>query len=140
MPASTAISAFGTLLQIGDGAVSEAFTTVGEVTDLSGPKRSMSIKKFLTHSSPGAAMEAIGVSIDNGSVTFTTNYVPTNATHVKLLADQAAFTKRNFKMVLPDAGNTTWCFTALVKDFDPSEKPGEVLEAKWSLELSGQIT
>ena len=140
MPASAAISAQGTLLKIGDGATPEAFTTISEITDLSGPNRSMNVKTFLTHSSPGAAMESIGVSLDNGEVGFEINYVAGSATHIKLLADLNAFTKRNFQMVLPDAGVTTWAFTALVQKFDPSEKPGDTLTAKLTLKLTGQIS
>ncbi len=140
MPVSNAISAFGTLLKIGDGATPEAFTTISEVTKLDGPKRSMSVKKFLTHGSPGAVLEGIGVSIDNGSVGFDINYVPGSAIHTKLLADQAAFVRRHFQMVLPDAALTTWNFTALVKDFNSTEDPGDILTATLTLELSGQIT
>ncbi len=141
MPVSGAISAFATFLQIGDGASpTEGFTSIAEVTKLSGPKRSMNIKEFLTHSSPGAAVEKLGISINNGSVSFEFNYIPTSATHVKLLADQAAFTKRNFKLILPDAGHTTWAFMALVKDFDVTEDPDGILVSKLSLEISGQIS
>jgi len=140
MAASQAISAFGTQLQIGDGATPEAFTTVSEVTKLSGPKRSVNTVEFLTHASPGAAIEKLGVSINNGTVDLELNYVPSSAVQARLITDMNAFTKRNFKLIFPDAAATTWSFAAIVTSFETTEDPDGVLVASLSLDISGQVS
>jgi hypothetical protein len=53
--------------------------------------------------------------IATGTVSFDLNFIPTNATqsHTSgLLRDFENRTKRNFKLVLPDSGSTTWAITA----------------------------
>ena len=136
---TNAISAHGTLLKIGDGAVSESFTTIAEVTNIGGPGLALAAT---SHSSAGW-QEFVGGLLDGGEVTFSINYVPTHATHnatTGLIADMVNRTLRNFQIVFPNVGATTWSFAALVTGFDPSEPVDEVLTADVTLKLSGQPT
>ena len=140
---SDAISAFGTLLKIGDGGDPESFTTIAEVKDISGPSLSLATEEITNHSSPGGWREFIGTLLDAGEVTFDINFIPTHSTHnasTGLIADMVNKVKRNFQLVFPDAGNTTWNFTALITGFELSEPVEGTLSASVTLRITGQPT
>lgn len=136
-----AISSFGTLLQIGDGGTPESFTTIAEVLDISGPDLSLDTEEVTSHDSPGGWEEHIGTILRSGEVTFDVNYVPTEATHdasTGLIADMVARTVRNFKLVFPDAGSTTWSFSALVTGVKPAAPVEGSLKGSITLKVTGQ--
>jgi predicted secreted protein len=140
---SNAIGAFGTLLKIGDGETEETFTTIAEVGDISGPGLSMDPIDVTSHSSSEGWREYIAGLLEAGEISFDINYIPTENTHklaTGLLGDFANKTKRNFQLVFPDAGNTTWSFAALVTGFEPQEPVGDKLAASISLKLTGKPT
>lgn len=141
---SDAVAGFNSLLQIGDGATpTENFTTIAEVKDISGPSLSLNPVGVTNQSSTGGWAEFIGGLLDAGEVTFDINYLPTHATHnaaTGLIRDLVNRTKRNFKLIFPNAGATTWAFTALVTAFSPSEPVADALTASVSLKISGQPT
>jgi hypothetical protein len=139
---TNAISAHGTLLQIGDGATTEAFTTIAEVRDIKGPAMEMETKDVTSHDSSGWD-EHIGILMKGGEVTFDIGFIPTNATHSQgagLIADMIAKTLRNFQLVFPDTGTTTWAFSALVKSFESAQGVKDDLMASVTLLISGQPT
>ena len=138
-----AIDAYGTLLQIGDGGAPEAFTTIAEVTDITGPSLALDPLDVTSHESPGAFREFVGGLLDGGEVTLTMNYVPTAGTQAAttgLLADMIARTVRNFQLVFPDVGTTTWSFAALITAFEPAEPVDDRLSAEVTLKVTGQPT
>jgi len=140
---SNAVSSFGTLLKIGDGGDPESFTTIAEVKDISGPSLSLATEEVTNHSSPAGFREYTGTLLDAGEVTFDINFIPTDSTHnasTGLIADMVNRTKRNFQLVFPDAGNTTWQFTALVTGFELSEPVEGTLSASVTLRITGQPT
>lgn len=136
-------SAFGTLLKIGDGATSEAFTTIAEVVTITGPSLAMDPLEMTNHDSPGQWEEHIGGTLRSGEVTFDINYIPAAATHdasTGLLNDYENRTVRNFQLVFTDAGTTTWAFSAFVTGFEPSAPFDDKLAASVTLKLTGQPT
>lgn len=138
---TNAIAAFGTLLKIGDGGGPETFTTIAEVTDIDGPKMSLDTADATHHSSPGGWKEYVPTLLDGGEVAFTVNFIPSNATQSYssgVLRDMANKNKRNFKLVFPDAGNTTWTFSAFVTGFEPKEALKDQLTADITLQITGQ--
>ncbi len=140
---TAALDAYGTLLQIGDGASPEVFTTIAEVTDISGPSLALDALDVTAHTSPAAFREFIGGLLDGGEVSFTINYVPTETTHdagTGLIADMIARTVRNFQLVFPDSGTTTWSFPALITAFEPAEPVDDRLMAEVTLKVAGQPT
>ena len=140
---TSAISAFGTLLKIGDGGGPETFTTIAEVTSISGPGLSLDPIEATSHDSTGGWREFIGGLLEAGEVSFDINYIPTNATHdasTGLIADMVARTVRNFQLVFPDGSSTTWSFAALVTSFEPGEPIDDKLSASVSLKITGQPT
>jgi len=138
-----AIDAYGTLLQVGDGQAPEVFTTIAEVTEIGGPSLALDPLDVTSHTSPGAFREFIGGLLDGGEVTFTINYVPTNATQdatTGLIADMIARTVRNFQLIFPDVGSTQWSFAALITAFEPAEPVDDRLSAELTLKVTGQPT
>lgn len=140
---SNAIDSNGTLLQAGDGATpTEAFTTIAEVLDISGPSLSLETEDVTSHDSGGNA-EYIGTILDGGEVSFEINYIPGNATHnataglLKTMTDKAV---RNFKLVFPTASPVTWQFTALVTGFEPAAPAKGKLTASVTLKVTGAPT
>jgi predicted secreted protein len=95
------------------------------------------------HGSPGGWREYVGTLLSAGEITFDLNFVPTDATHnpsTGLIADLKNRVKRNFKLVFPDAGATTWSFAALVTGFEPEESVDGILNASVTLQVTGQPT
>lgn len=136
--ATGALSAFGTLLKLGDGATNEAFTTIAEVRDISGPSLAMDAVEVTSHSSTSAYREFIGGLLDGGEVTFDVNFLPANATHsysAGLIKDLHGRTKRNFQIIWP--GTTTWSFAAFVTKFEPSAAVDGALSASVTLKITG---
>jgi hypothetical protein len=135
---SNSISAHGTLLQIGDGEVTEAFTTIAEVKAISGPNITQVIKEVTNHSSAGW-VERLPILVDGGDVSFEINFIPSDGTHsyaAGLLGDSIARTKRNFKLIFPDGGSTTWAFAAYVSEFSPAAPSDDVLTASVTLTIA----
>jgi hypothetical protein len=137
------ISAFGTLLKKGDGGDPESFTTIYEVLDIGGPSLKLDTEETTNHSSTGGWEEVVATILRSGEVTFEINYDPAGATHdasTGLIADMVARTLRNFQLVFPDTGTTTWSFAAYVTGFEPSEPVAGKLSASVTLKPSGQPT
>lgn len=138
------ISSFGTLLQIGDGATpTEGFTTVAEVLDIGGPGLALGLTDGTHHGSPGGWIEKIPTLLDAGEVSFDIQYDPVGATHdasTGLINDMENKTLRNFQLVFPDTGTTTWSFSAYVAGFEPSAPVEGKLTASVMLDISGQPT
>lgn len=140
---SNALSSQGTLLKIGDGGGPETFTTIAEVLDIQGPALALDHQDVTSHDSTGGWEEVIGTILRSGEVTFDLNYIPTEGTHdhsTGLLADMTARTKRNFELVFPDGGSTTWSFTAIVSKFQPASPVAGQLKGSIGLKITGQPT
>lgn len=78
---SPALAAEGTLLQIGSGASPEAWTTIANVGDISGPAFDSTVVDITSHSSQAPFRQKIVTLLDIGPVTFKCFWVPQNDTH-----------------------------------------------------------
>jgi predicted secreted protein len=140
----TSYGAYGTLLKIGDGgSPSESFTSIAQVTSIGGPSLGLDPIEVTHHASTGGWEEFVGGILRSGEVTLDINYDPVEGTHdasTGLIAEMVAKTVRNFQLVFPDAGSTTWTFGALVTAFEPSAPVADKLAASVTLKLSGQPT
>jgi len=142
--ASGAIDAFGTLLKIGDGGGTETFTAIAECTNISGPNLSLDLVEVTHHESTGAFKERIGTLLDAGAITLDLSFIPTESTHRDasggLLDDMLNKTLRNFQLVFPDTGSTTWSFAAYVNGFNVTAPVEGKLGASVTITISGQPT
>jgi predicted secreted protein len=142
--ASNAISAYGTLLKMGDGVIpTEAFTTIGEVKSISGPSMSGEVIDVTTHSTGSAWREKISSLLDAGELNFDINFVPSDATHDNtdgLLNKFTTRAKTNYRVVFPDDDSTMFAFAGYVTGFEMSAPIDDVLGASVTITITGAIT
>lgn len=140
---SKATTTVGLKLQRGNGAGTEVFTTIAEVTNVSGPNES--VEQLDVTSFDSSAKEYRSALVDSGEVTFEMIFVGENAQQQGLRSDIRAGTVRNFKLILPDraleASCTTCAFAAIVTDLSgPSGGVDAALTQSCTLKVSGQPT
>ena len=134
---------FGVLLQRGDAASPEVFTSIAELISLSGPTLSLDTVESTHTESAGFYKEFIASLKDAGEVSGEVNFLPANSTQNEaagILKDINDRTLRNFKIVFPDIPNTTWSFAAFVTGFEPTMPIEDRMTASISLKLSGDPT
>ena len=97
---SAALEAQGMEVKIGNGASPEVFTAIPEIKTFSGPSGSAAVID-VTDLSSAAKEKRMGLA-DEGQLSFTINYIPSDTQHTALRAARAALTETNFKMVSTD--------------------------------------
>jgi len=139
---SNAIPAFGTKLKRGDGGAPETFTDVAEVTDLSGPELSAEEADVTNHPSGSATpwRDILPTLLDAGEVSLSLNFLPGTSGHKALLSDFVNRAKRNWQLVFPDSGQTTWSFSAYVMSIAPAAAVDDALAADVTLRVTGAPT
>lgn len=135
---SNAIETQGTLIQRGDGAATETFDTIAEITNFDGPGGSAS--EIDVTSLDSTAREFLMGLKDEGQFTFGCNLVPGDTAQSGLRDDRDNRTLRNFKIVLTDASNTTLTFSAYVMTFSISGAVDDKIGASVTLRISGAVT
>lgn len=135
---SSSLEAQGLQIKIGDGQVSETFTAIPEVKEISGPSGSASIID-ITDLDSTHKEKRMGLP-DEGQVSFTLMFIPKQTQHAQLRTDRAARTLRNFQLVFTDDPVTTWTFAAYVTKLEVSGEVDGVVEAEVELEITGAIT
>ena len=137
-----AISSFGTLLKIGDGATPvENFTTILQVQDITPPSPKMETDDATAHDSTSGWTEVKPTLLDGGEVKFGILWVTSNATHnatTGLLADLKNRTLRNFQLVFPSTA--TWAFAGYVTSFAPKAPVKGLLKADVTITVTGVPT
>lgn len=141
MSLSSAVSSFGTFLQIGNGATpTESFTTIAEVRDISGPNYSLDTEEVTNHSTVGGYKEYIPTLKDGGEVTFDLNFFQ-HTTHDGLFDDYEARTRRNFRIVFPvPSGDDTFTFAAFITNIGHEAPVQGVLTRSVTLKVTGAGT
>lgn len=140
MPATNALSAYNTLLKIGDGGGPEVFTTIGEIFNIDGPELIQELIDATHMESPGRNREKIAGLRDTGPCTFDINWIPDNAVHAGFITDYEAGTLRNFEMILPDTAGTKWEFSAFITSHKPTAGVEDKLMSSVVLTVSGKPT
>lgn len=138
---TSATAAYGTLLKMGDGAVSETFTTVAEIVDIDLPKLSAGMEDVTNHDS-GGWEESIPTILSGGEPSFKLNWLPTHATQNETTGVLAALlnrTKKNWKIVLPGTVKT-FAFSAYVTKFEGSAPTKGKLASTMTLKITGAVT
>jgi predicted secreted protein len=135
---SNAVAAYGTLIKRGDGGAPEVFTTIAEVKSISGPNMSSDVIDVTTHSSAssGPWREKIASLIDPGELSFDINLIPADTAHINLRNDFVNRTKRNFKIVFPDVGATTWTIEGIITSYEVEAPTDDVLSASITITIT----
>ncbi len=141
--ASNALGTQGISVKVGDGASTEVFTTIAEVTGFSGPTTESAEIEVTTLAS--AAKEFIAGLADNGEVTLEVNAVPNDAQHRQIRADILEGTTRNYQIDFNDkkssqTTSTTYTFAAFAKSFPFSAAADDKLSGTITLRITGAIT
>ncbi|WP_442803374.1 phage tail tube protein [Streptomyces pseudogriseolus] len=129
---------FGVQLQRGDGAATEVFTTIADVTSLNPPNISRETLDVTSHDSPNGWMQFLGSLKDPGEVSADVNYQPDK--HDLLVSDFEDATPRNYRIVFPDADSTTWEFPAILTAFEPETPYDDKATASLTWKVSGKPT
>lgn len=140
---SSATIGFGTLFKRGDGGGPEAFTTLAEVVSISGPSLSMDTVDVTHMESTGTYREFIPGLKDGGEVSVTLNFLPADATQnatAGILKDYNDRVLRNFQIVFPDSGNTTWTIAGYVTAFEQETPLEDKMTAEVTIKVSGEPT
>lgn len=135
---SNAIHAQGTLLQRGDGASPEVFTTVAEVGSISGPSLTADLIDVTNHSSPSRFREYIQGLKDGGELTFDLNYQPTEATHnnaTGVLGDWNTGARKNYRLRFPTTPTVDWLLPIIVTNFEMNADVAEQLKASVTMKV-----
>jgi predicted secreted protein len=130
------INAFGTLLKRGDGAGTEVFSTIADVTSLTPPGISRETLDVTSHDSVNGWQEFVGGLKDPGEVSADINYQPTE--HDTLIADFEDTAPRNYQIVFPDG--TIWKFGAILTGFEPDAPYDDKLAATLTWKVTGKPT
>jgi predicted secreted protein len=128
---------FGTQFKRGDGGGPEVFTTIANVTSISGPERKRETIDVTAHDSADGWMEFLGGLKDGGEIGLDINYDPTETTH-DLDDDFDDTEPRNYQIVLlpGTVDEYTWAIagilTALGDEFPYDDKMGRSMTIKVS--------
>jgi hypothetical protein len=109
--------AIGTQLQAGDGGNPETFILIPRVRSISGPSMDAAELNATSMDTPGGFEDFIQGLKTWGTLQFAVLWDPTHAMHAQLFADYSAVpaVERNYRLILPNVGNTIFSFKAFVK-------------------------
>ena len=139
---TAAIWAYGSKLQIGDGAGSEAFTDVAEIVELTPPAMSRDEIDVTSHNSADGYREFISGLRDGGEVSFKANWLPTNTTHdgtTGLLESFNDNANHNWKIILPNS-LITISFVGFLTAFEPDLPLEDQAQLSGTIKVSGKPT
>ena len=141
MSLTNATPAYGTLFKMGDGEVSETFSTIAEVGDFEAPDIELETVDATSHDSAGWE-ESIATILKGNDPSFDINWIPSDGTHDEttgVLYSILNRVKKNFQIVLPNAAKT-FAFAAYVTKFTPKQPVKDKLSAGISMKITGPIT
>lgn len=135
---TNAIAGVGTQFKRGDGESNESFTAVAEVNSIAGPTMTKNFIDVTSLDSTGGYREFIGGFRDAGEITLNMNFSRDGYDDMK--DDFESDSSRNYQIVMPDTGATTFEFAALVTAVPLAITPDDKITAAVTLKLSGQVT
>jgi hypothetical protein len=135
---SQALEAQGTILKIADTVSPFAYTAISEIKSFTGPGGSAAVIDVTDLSSTGKE-KRMGI-MDEGQLTFTLHYIPTDTEHMALRAARVSRAETQFQLVFTDdSPATTWDFNGFVTNFSVSGAVDGVIEANVTIEITGVI-
>ena len=135
---TNAVAGIGTLFKRGDGASSEAFTTIAECFRIAGPGMNRQIIECTSFDSAAGFREFITGLRDGGNLTVDINF--TQDGYNDLLTDYNNDDPVNYQIVLPDTAATTLDFAGYVVDL-PTDIPfDDKITMSVSIKVTGGVT
>ena len=133
---SDAISSEGVDLAYDAG--SNSFTSIGEVTDISGPGGQATVIP-VSHLKSTFAEKLMGLA-DEGQITCSVNLIPGDAGQKAMRQARKNKTKTPFKITLTDDDATELTFNAFVLGFSISTSVDTQITGDITLEVTGEVT
>ena len=132
--------AINTLVQMGDGNSPEVFTTVANVSSITGLGLSAMVQDVTSHSTAVPWREKITTLLDAGDLSFDIFFIPNDTGHKALLAVFTGRTLKDWRLVFPDTNATKWLFQAYISKFSMSAPVDGVIKAAITFSATGQPT
>jgi len=133
-----AFTGVGAEFQRGDGASSETFSAIAEVASITGPNLTRDVVDATNLSSTGGYREFISGFRDGGEVSIELNFTLDGYDDLKI--DLESDSSHNYKIVLPDTGETTFEFTAFITALGVAVPAGDKVTATATFKITGQVT
>lgn len=130
------IDGFGTTLAKGDGAATEVFSPIANVTSITAPGLARDTVETTAHDSPDQYREFLGGLKDPGEVSADVNYDP--SAHDSFVDDLDTTDPINYQITFPDG--TIWEFGALLTGFEASAPMDDKLGASLTWKVTGKPT
>lgn len=139
------LPAYGTKIQVGNGASPEVFTTIDNLGDIDGPGVSVNVNDTTSHSTGSPYRGKTPGLIDAGAISFPVFYNPTLPTHSDTNTIGLGYLfknriKRNFRIVGTDPSATTRQFLGFVSEFSESYPVEGIQTRDTTIEIDGAIT
>ena len=128
----------GTIIRRGDGGSPESFTAIGEIVSFSGPGGQATVID-VSNLADTAKAKLMGLK-DEGSMTLSVNFDPSDSEQTSLRTDRTNRTERNFQLVFNDTSSTRFDFAAFVLGFVVNGSVDDKVSADITLEITGDIT
>jgi hypothetical protein len=128
---------------LASGAADVTYTTIAEVTNITGPSLSRSVVESTHMASTSGFREFIATIVDGGDVTFDLNFLPADDTQdwiYGLIHDINTGTIAALRIIWTDGATTTWNFNAWITRLNPSAPVEGKLSASLTVKLSGVPT
>jgi predicted secreted protein len=141
-----AIPAINTLIQYGNAASPEVFTSIAFVNNITGPSISAQVVDVTSMSSGNAWRQKICTLLEGGEISFDAFWEPMDPTHQTLLTQ---FSHRgqgspgipiDGRMIFPDQDSTAYTFQYFVSKCAISAEVAGVLKAAVTLTITGVIS
>jgi predicted secreted protein len=131
---SNAISGVGTLFRRWSGT---AWVNIAEVNSIDGPNKTRNTIDVTSLDSTDGYKEFIAGFKDGGTVNLTMNF--SRSTYDLMNTDYEADELQSYEIMLPDADNTSFEFTALVVELGLSIPTDDKITSPVSLKISGPV-
>lgn len=131
------LGAINTLLQYGNGASPEVWTTVVNVGDISGFDLKMAHVKTTSHSTGNPWDTKVPTVGDAGQLSFPVFYIPQSSSHAFLLNEIANRIIRPWRMVWALSGGVAWQCDGFIVGVKGEAKVADVEKAMLTIELTG---
>jgi len=143
MSTPAALPAINTLLKLGNGASPEVFTTIANVSSITGLQLSANIVDVTSHSTGVPWRQKITTLLDAGDLSFDLFFIPADTGHQELLTifqEKNGTTDglRNYQLWFPDAAPTKYQFSAYISKFSLTEAVDNVVRAAVTFTATGQ--
>lgn len=141
-----AIPAINTLIQIGNGASPEIFTTIAFLNNITGPSISANVVDVTSMSGSNAWRAKICTLLDGGEIQADAWWEPMDPTHQNLLT---LFSHRgqgspgipiDMRMIFPDQDSTAYTFAGFVSKVSISAAVAGVIKAAITLSITGVVS